>query len=108
MNVVGPFLPNGREGEEQSLDLGCLSVVKRGFKLKPLKLKPPTMKRRLSSVSWGVVGVVDEVPDLLMMIIMKRNWDPQKECYPQNGKNDPVLAILGVPKMALRLPESKF
>ena len=38
----------------------------------PRLSKPPVMKRRLS---WGVVGVVDvvdEVPDLFIMIILKR------------------------------------
>ena len=30
------------------------------------------MKRRLS---WGVVGVLDEVPDMFMMIIMKRRGE---------------------------------
>ena len=30
------------------------------------------MKRRLS---WGVVGLVDKVPDIFIMIIMKRNGE---------------------------------
>ena len=37
--------------------------------MEPSSSLPPVMKRTLS---WGVVGVGDEVPDLFMMTIMKR------------------------------------
>ena len=64
---------------------------------------------RADSGSWG--GFLGVLGASLYWKVVSEFWFGHPKChfwYPPNPQNGVILAILGVPKMALRVPESKF
>ena len=67
----------------------------------------------VSSSSWSVITTIAICQCWLLIVRSRRSQLTLSvslllSCLPQNCWNNPVLGILGVPKMALRVFESKF